>query len=515
MKRVFSSIIAWCIIFSLAGCVTIFGRKKQKIKVTSVTEDAQIFIGENNKQNDTIKEVFQKDTKYAISARKNGYKTRHGIISAEKTTFLIYPDLALSPWMIGIFCLVVDGVASSKKMTRFKGSYEFPELVQLPQKQGNEKYIWVQDVIVNINEGDVLGKYYQSLGKMKRDKSVYEYKADGKMLYDVPLFKHDMNDILLSYGYSDTAENVIASSWNSLYLTSEIKTLETSVAGLKKSRKAGFFIDVDVQWVLYDGFGNRLYQTTTYGTSDLRLSSANFESSEFKTSVKDAIEYAMIELHNDPEFKELVQLDVNLATGGSNPLTSLDVNMLNSDNAIQLEQQIQSIVRLSAGDGLYSGTVLSNEGYIVTSYQAISSGDSVMVQIKGDWKPTKVVSTNAQLNLALLKVESDQLTPINWHQVAPPNVGEQVFALSFSSIEALDKYVASGVVSGFRTFQDKPFIQSDVPMSVGNSGGIMLNDKGHIIGILNAKANFDNVEGVGFTVPIEDVLKGLNIDLSM
>ena len=89
MKRVFSSIIAWCIIFSFAGCVTIFGRKKQKIKVTSVTENAEIYIGETNKMNDTIKEVFQKDTKYAISARKEGYKTRHGVISAEKTTFLL------------------------------------------------------------------------------------------------------------------------------------------------------------------------------------------------------------------------------------------------------------------------------------------------------------------------------------------------------------------------------------------------------------------------------------------
>lgn len=515
MKRVFSSIIAWCIIFSFAGCVTIFGRKKQKIKVTSVTENAEIYIGETNKMNDTIKEVFQKDTKYAISARKDGYKTRHGVISAEKTTFLIYPDLALGYWGIGLFGLVVDAMVAQKKMMRFKGSYEFPALVELPQKQENEKYIWVQDVIVNINEGDVLGKYYLSLGKMKRYKSAYEYKADGKMLYDVPLFKEDMNDILLSYGYSDTAENVIASSWNSLYLTSEIITLETSVAGLKKSRKAGFFIDVDVEWVLYDGFGNRLYETTTYGTSDLRLSSENFESSEFKASVKDAIEYAMIELHKDPEFKELVRFDANLATGANNPLTSVDVNMLNSDNAIQLEQQIQSIVRLSVGEGLYSGTVLSNEGYIVTSYQAISSGDSVSVQIEGDWKPTKIVSTNAQLNLALLKVESNQLTPINWQQVESPKVGDQVFALSFSSIEALDKYVASGVVSGFRIFQDKPFIQSDVPMSVGNSGGIMLNDKGHIIGILNAKANFENVEGIGFTVPIEDVLKGLNIDLSL
>lgn len=519
MKRVFYKIVLVGLIFSLAGCVTILGTKRQKVKITAATKDARIYVDGGGMRNDTIKTKLEKKRPHTISAVKEGYKTRYGVLSPEKASYLYYGDVAVLPVFYGLFTVVsllVDASSSSIKGRRFKSKFEMAPLILLPRKEVDEKYIWVEDVMVSIQKGDVLGKFYTSTRKMKRDKAYEEYKADENALYDVPVFKNDMNEILLSYGYSDTSENIITSSWNSLYLTSEIKTLNTNIASLKgiKTRlpNTQMNIELNVEWILYDGFGNNIFQTTTVGVSDTRWGPLKISESKFQRSMKDAIEYAILDLYSIPEFKEVIKLDSDLAMGRKNAETEIEVVFSENDHGrCELEDQLNSIVRLTSNEFNYSGTVISTEGHIVTSYQAISSGKELIVVLNGEQLKAEVISTNAHMNLALIKVESDSLHPIKWNVAKKSNLGEQVFTLSFSRLEILDKYISSGIISGFRSFQSKPYIQSDVPMSFGNSGGTMLNSKGQILGILNAKANIEGVEGIGFAIPIEDVLTGLGI----
>lgn len=520
MKLLAQKIFLFALIIGITGCVTIFGRKKQNVKITSATPDANLSIDKKSVDNDTIKINLDKNYPHSVTASKEGYKSRSSVLSLEKISLWFFGDIAVAPAFYGVFTfvsLLIDGSTSPVKQRRFKPKVEIDSLIALPKKKSNEKYIWVEDVYINLRKGDVLGKYYLSTGKMRRDKAFDEYKAYENAIYDAPQFKHDMNEILLSYGYSDTSENVIPSSWNSLFLTSKIKKLNTKLAILRSSndvsqRSALIKIDLDVEWTLYDGFGNEIFNAITYGTSDDAWGNVETNELLFQKSMKDAIEYAILDLYTKPEFLELIILDQGLETGKNNQVTEI-TRLPSNETSNKLEEQLKSIVRISSNNFNSTGVIISSDGYIITNYQIISGGKQVKVKLAEKELKADVISTNAQLNLALIKVESDSLQPINWDLTEQSEIGEQIYTLSFSRLEVLNKYVSSGIVSGTRIFQSKPYIQSDVPMSFGNSGGLMVNSNGEIIGILNAKVNSEEVEGIGFAVPMREVLSGLNIKL--
>ena len=71
--------------------------------------------------------------------------------------------------------------------------------------------------------------------------------------------------------------------------------------------------------------------------------------------------------------------------------------------------------------------------------------------------------------------------------------------------------VSKGIVSGYRNLEDKNYIQTDVSINSGNSGGPLLNAEGVVIGIVVAKITGNDVEGLGFAIPIDEAVKGLNI----
>ena len=77
----------------------------------------------------------------------------------------------------------------------------------------------------------------------------------------------------------------------------------------------------------------------------------------------------------------------------------------------------------------------------------------------------------------------------------------------------LGQSVAKGILSGKRKIKDKIYIQTDMAVSPGNSGGPLLNEKGEIIGIVQRKIVDEGVEGIGFAIPIDKAIEILNIEL--
>jgi S1-C subfamily serine protease len=68
-------------------------------------------------------------------------------------------------------------------------------------------------------------------------------------------------------------------------------------------------------------------------------------------------------------------------------------------------------------------------------------------------------------------------------------------------------------VSGKREMEEKNFIQTDVAINSGNSGGPLINSSGEVIGIIVAKVFGKSVEGLGFAIPINEAIKKLNLKL--
>ncbi|MEM6799568.1 MAG: trypsin-like peptidase domain-containing protein, partial [Planctomycetota bacterium] len=151
-----------------------------------------------------------------------------------------------------------------------------------------------------------------------------------------------------------------------------------------------------------------------------------------------------------------------------------------------------------------SGVVVDKAGYILTTRHVIASSDEISVTLSdGRTLQGFVVGTDERTDLAVLKVDADDLIPIPWGDSDRLRVGSPVWAIG--SPFGLDRTVTFGILSGKHRvvrakdrFQD--FMQSDVAVNPGNSGGPLVNSRGTLIGINTAIVG-DTYQGVSFSIP--------------
>lgn len=175
--------------------------------------------------------------------------------------------------------------------------------------------------------------------------------------------------------------------------------------------------------------------------------------------------------------------------------------------------------------GLGSGVIVSDEGYIITNNHVVENADEVEVQLyNGETYEAEIVGTDPMTDIAVLKVDSDLIESHNVIELGSSEnlrVGELVLAIG-SPLEAnLAHSVSLGIVSAKdRTINIieggagyENFIQTDAAINPGNSGGALVNMDGQLIGINSAIASRSGgSDGIGFAVPIDmakDVMKSL------
>jgi len=149
------------------------------------------------------------------------------------------------------------------------------------------------------------------------------------------------------------------------------------------------------------------------------------------------------------------------------------------------QQQGEPNVALAAG----SGFIISSDGYVLTNNHVVEDGDEIVVRLSDRREfEAKVVGVDRRSDLALLKIEADGLTALEFANVDQLKVGEWV--LDIGSPFVLDYTDSVGIVSAIRRsiptdLGDNyvPFIQSDVALNPGNSGGPLLNLEGKVIGV--------------------------------
>ncbi len=157
----------------------------------------------------------------------------------------------------------------------------------------------------------------------------------------------------------------------------------------------------------------------------------------------------------------------------------------------------------AAGSGVI---VDARAGYIVTNNHVIDRADEITVTLSdGRALPAKLIGTDPQVDLAVLKVDATKLTQIVFTDSSRLRVGDYVVAIG--NPFGLDQTVTSGIVSalgrsglGIEGFED--FIQTDASINPGNSGGALVNLHGELIGINTAiLAPAGGNVGIGFAIP--------------
>ena len=161
-------------------------------------------------------------------------------------------------------------------------------------------------------------------------------------------------------------------------------------------------------------------------------------------------------------------------------------------------------------EGVGSGSIVTKDGYILTNSHVVSNGDASEINVllsDNKTKKAKLVWNDTTLDLAVIKVEANNLSPIDLGDSDKVNVGDKAVAIGNPLGLELQSTVTSGIISGLgRTvsFQNGArmdgLMQTDAAINAGNSGGALLNSKGELIGINTAKAG--NSDGIGFAIPV-------------
>lgn len=159
---------------------------------------------------------------------------------------------------------------------------------------------------------------------------------------------------------------------------------------------------------------------------------------------------------------------------------------------------------------LGSGVIVSKNGYILTNSHVIMNGKANKLQVLLENQETyeaKLLWYDVVLDLAIIKIEKDDLTPIKIGDSDKIAVGDKAIAIGNPFGMSLQSTLTSGYISGLersirvengQTLEG--MIQTDAAINAGNSGGALLNSKGELIGINTAKNAVG--EGIGFAIPI-------------
>jgi S1-C subfamily serine protease len=156
-----------------------------------------------------------------------------------------------------------------------------------------------------------------------------------------------------------------------------------------------------------------------------------------------------------------------------------------------------------AVEGQGSGVIVDEEGYVVTNHHVIVGADDIWVNLSdGRHVRATVVGADVLTDIAVLKIDEDNLIAIPWGDSDALEVGDLVWAVG--SPFGLDKSVTFGIISAkHRDGASGPhqsFLQSDAAVNPGNSGGPLVNSAGRVIGI-NTAIIGKSYQGISFSIP--------------
>jgi serine protease Do len=168
-------------------------------------------------------------------------------------------------------------------------------------------------------------------------------------------------------------------------------------------------------------------------------------------------------------------------------------------------------MRSQPTQGMGSGFIVSPDGYIVTNAHVVDGASEVTVKLTDRREfMAKVVGTDKRTDLALIKIDAKNLPALDL--AANPNVRRGEWVIAIGSPFGFENSVSAGVVSGVHRAlpngQMVPFIQTDVAVNPGNSGGPLLNTAGQVVGV-NSQIYSRNggYMGLSFAIPADVAYK--------
>ena len=220
------------------------------------------------------------------------------------------------------------------------------------------------------------------------------------------------------------------------------------------------------------------------------------------------------------------QVEAVDTTADTSKLVDKGTDQIASEVADSVVEITTEVMQTSSFYGQYiatgagSGVIISDDGYILTNNHVIEDASSINVTLRsGESYPATVVGADDVVDIALIKIEAEGLTPAVFGDSDKLEVGAKTVVIG-NPLGTLGGSVSEGIISALdRSIvidgQSMHLLQTDAAINPGNSGGGTFNGQGELIGIVVAKSSSSassgaTIDNIGFVIPINNVLSILS-----
>ena len=273
------------------------------------------------------------------------------------------------------------------------------------------------------------------------------------------------------------------------------------------------YATLTVEWQIYDPIERRVvHKVTTKGTGVAERRIDNGEAAVLNSAFAEATRGLLA----DQGFHALVSEKKSSPTIAAAAPASLQLRKLrlHSGPITGRIAQIQAgVVTVFTGRGHGSGFFVSADGLLITNHHVVGEARFVKVklstgrEILGD-----VLTSDPRRDVALIKTQESGFAALPIAAAELP-AGSEIYAFGSPLDERLSNTVTRGIISAYRTEDGMRFIQGDVAVQGGNSGGPITDGSGNVVGITVSGIGEMNT-GLNFFIPIDDALRSLGITLT-
>jgi serine protease Do len=379
----------------------------------------------------------------------------------------------------------------------------------------NAKPIQFSKIVVKLKRGEKVGAL--QAGLLCIPNSSLNWKG-GKLSIDSDEFTDAFKEELEKASFKTVGDTSAlfedSSTWKSEILVAGlVKELKANICypmagfGNFTSSKGEAYLTVD--WQVYSKLDRSVvHSVVTEGASKISDASDGGDA----LVVLNAFAQATRNLLADEKFRSIVSRggetikDTVVKSGENIVLSTSPLKKLGSNPA----DWTNAVATVFAGKGHGSGFLIS-DNLVMTNHHVVGDSDSVNVKFGNGLELIgKVIASNSGRDVAIVKLSA--VLPNHFAlNVNMPKVGSEVFAVGTPLDASLSSTVSKGIVSGIREESSKKFIQSDVNVLPGNSGGPLLDKNGTVIGMTVSGLFINNApQGINYFIPMADAIASIN-----
>ena len=391
--------------FLFTNCASILNSKQQKVTVNAIDKNSTIYVNGKKtiKSKSTVVKLDRDKAVKQIHVQTEGYKDIYYVHYQTKKS-----PLHIISWIPFGILLYPPFLDVGPKAYNYEKSASFKEkTIKLPLKTEGEKYLFVNSTSIDLKENDLTVKLIKRKNYNKNNTKKFKdlNKNEEDIKFDNSIFTNELNEILISYKYTDSTNTIFKSNQNSSFVSATVKKINVKNVYDYEAKTYMNFIesDIEIEWDFLDIYGQSLFKKIINATSG-QFSINFFKDLTVKNSIKDAISSSFLSFINDKKVRDLLKVT------DAKEIKMPTINISNGQNVSNLEEALNSTITIKTKKGHGSGFAISNDGYILTNFHVIANEDEkdlIAIDASGKEFNVKVIRKNENYDLALLKIEKN------------------------------------------------------------------------------------------------------------